>query len=112
MATEIGGVNALFTSGIHPARREVSRRAPVIDKFLIFRRSFLMQLQIGLASYIGGMERCSPIAREQDGSELVRGRSLEKVDGFGRIVVIKFNGSANGGEPIPVDKGVERVAPS
>src|SRR5437870_9579081 len=71
-----------------------------------------MHPQIGFASYIGGMEGCSPTGREQDGSELVRGRSLEKVNGFGRIVVIKFDGSANGREPIPVDKGVERVASS
>src|SRR5207245_5321517 len=82
-------------------QREVSHRAPVIDEFLIFRRCFFasMHPQIGFASYIGGMEGCSPTGREQDGSELVRGRSLEKVNVFGRIVVIKFDGSANGREP-------------
>ena len=83
---------------------KVSHRAPVIDEFLIFRRCFFasMQPQIGFASYIGGIEGCSPFGREQYGSEFVRGRPLEKLDGFGRVVVIKFDGSANGGKPIPL----------
>src|SRR6266496_1057707 len=93
---------------------KVSHRAPVIDEFLIFRRRFFasMQPQIGFASYIGGMEGCSKIGREKDGSEFIRGRSLKKVDGFSRVVVIKFDGGANGGEPISADKRVEWVASS
>src|SRR2546426_8097134 len=54
-------------------QREVSHRAPVIDKFLIFHRRLFasMQPQIGFASYIGGMEGGSPFCREYDGAELV-----------------------------------------
>src|SRR6185295_1296056 len=86
----------------------------MIDKFLIFGRCFFasMQPQIGFASYIGRMQGRSPFGREKNRSEFVGGRYLEKLDGFGGVIVIKLDGSANGGEPIPVDKRVERVASS
>ena len=78
--------------------RDVSHSYPVVEKLWIFRRRLLasMQQQVGLASYIGGKKGCTPAGHERDNSKLVRGRRLEKLEGFGRVVVIKFDGGASG----------------
>ena len=63
-----------------------------------------------MTSYIGGMEGCGPIAGKQDGCELVRDRPLKSLNGFARVAVVEVYGCADGGEPVPIDKRVERVS--
>jgi hypothetical protein len=83
----------------------------VIDKFLILGCSFFaaMQSQIGFASHIRGMQRCSPIGREWVGPNFGPAKRFFSSKRFVTVTLHEFSRS---GCPFVNRKHVETIVVS
>src|SRR6516164_623365 len=90
-----------------------SNTAMVQDLLKLRCRLFaLLQRQMCLAAHIHRIQRTADLKLWQRRTQLVLRRSLQKLQGFRRVVVAHFNRGVYGRQPIPVDRCVEREAVS
>src|SRR6516164_110958 len=89
----------------------VGDQATMVEEFLKFRCSFdpLVQEQVRLAAHIGRVEKSTKFDLGQRVTQFVGGCSLEKLDGFGRVVAIHFDGCTGGGQPVVDNYCVDRI---